>query len=367
MKQVKEWPYSNKSLKDLRGERWDDVPGFGELYQVSSYGRMKSLRRWRASGLNGGGYYTKEKILSQGLQESMNNLVLEPTYCLNIGLKQPGRSISRSTARYVYCVFVKSFDLDNKDLIVSYKDGGRNLHYSNLVLTDRSKLIKKSFRLGRHESTFTDARLPVRQLTMEGKLVATYASIKEAQDKTGFFFTAIAACIEGRTYQSHGFRWESPEKPRKRPVDKVKGKGLFNQYLWERLGRPRTSRSSPMTCLNLSPEDMPGGKWKELEGTEGAYQVSNLGRVKGLPRFKNQHMHVWTKGRIKRLVPDGSGSQPISCLLCSLSHKGKKYQQSVARLVYHHFVEQIDLSGKINRIKYRNKKCYDLKWKNLFI
>jgi hypothetical protein len=158
----------------------------------------------------------------------MNHVVGQLTYCLNVGLKRPGRAISRSVARYVYCVFVDSFDIDNKDLIVSYKDGdGRNLRYSNLFLTDRSQQSKKSFRLQGSWTTFREARLSVRQ------------------------------------------------------------------------------------------------------------------------------------------IPDGTKSQSTSCLLCQLSYKSKKYQQSVARLVYHHFVRKIDLNNKNIRLKYKNNKYYDLSWKNL--
>jgi hypothetical protein len=359
-------PYLNTALKDLRGEQWDDVPGFEGAYQVSTHGRVKSLRRWRASGNKGGGYYTREKILRQGLTQRMNRVVGQPTFCLNVKMKQPGRDISRSTARYVYCVFVRPIDLENKNLIVSYKDGdGRNLHYCNLLLTDRSEQGKKSFRLKRSWTTFSEAAVPVRQLTMDGKLVATYSSIKEAEDKTGIFFTAIAACIEGRTYQSHGFRWESPAKPPNGLATKNTAKDHFNYYLWEKLGRPKTSRQKPIAALNLSPEDMPGEEWKPVEGTDGAYLISNMGRIRALPRFKNGEKTVWTKGQIKKLIPDGTGLQPVSCLLCQFSHEGRKYQQSVARLVYHHFIRKINFFDKTIRIKYKNKKCYDLKWDNL--
>jgi len=366
LKKATAWPYLNLSLIDLRGERWDDVPGFEGAYQVSSHGRIKSVRRWRAAGKKDGGYYTQEKIRRQGLQQRMNHIVGQLTYCLNVGLKRSGRAISRSVARYVYCVFVESFDIDNKDLIVSYKDGdGRNLRYSNLFLTDRSQQSKKSFRLQRSWTTFCEARLSVRQLSIEGKLLAVYASLKDAQDKTGSSLTAIAACIEGRIYQSNGFRWESPSKTPKQLVVKTRAADFFNQYLWEKLGCPKTSRVRPIAALNLAPEDMAGEKWKPVEGTDSAYLISNMGRIKGLPRFKSGEKTVWTKGKVNRLIPDGTKSRSTSCLLCQLSCKGKKYQQSVARLVYHHFVRKIDLNNKNIRIKYKNNKCYDLSWKNL--
>jgi hypothetical protein len=357
-------PYQNLSLKDLPGETWRDIPGFEGEYEVSSHGRIKSLRRWRNSAA--GGYYTKEKIRKQGKRTSYNHLLGKSTYTIGIVLKKDGHGITRSTARYVYHAFVQPFEIEDQSITISYKDcDGQNLHYKNLFLTDRSGLNKRSFRLKRSEPKFWKDSLPVRQLTIDGKLVASYASLKEAQDNTGILFTAIAACVDGRTYQSHGFKWESPVKAKTdQPLHREQDQ-IFNEYLWQELGKPRTSKKRPIAALNLSIEDMGGERWKPIEGTEGHYQVSNYGRVKRCPGFKNGRLHIWTKASMKRLIPDGKPDRPVSCLLTTLSSAGRQYQQSVARLVYHHFVRKIDLHDKTIRVGYKNGKCYDLYSKNL--
>jgi hypothetical protein len=101
-------------------------------------GRINSLRRWRSSGRDGG-YYTKEIIRKQFARISKNNLLNHYTYTIGITFKKNGNSISSRTARYVYYAFVEPFDLHNKKLMISFKDyDGRNLHYKNLFLTDRS-------------------------------------------------------------------------------------------------------------------------------------------------------------------------------------------------------------------------------------
>lgn len=41
-----QYPYQNTSLKNIKGERWKDIPGFEGEYQLSNYGRLKSLDRW---------------------------------------------------------------------------------------------------------------------------------------------------------------------------------------------------------------------------------------------------------------------------------------------------------------------------------
>ncbi len=39
------YPFHNKSIKDIRNEEWKDIPGFEGVYQASSFGRIKSLDR----------------------------------------------------------------------------------------------------------------------------------------------------------------------------------------------------------------------------------------------------------------------------------------------------------------------------------
>jgi NUMOD4 motif len=362
------WPFANLHLEDLPEEVWRDIPGYDGDYQVSTYGRIKSLRRWRACGCNGAGYYTGERIRKQNVRRAKNHLIGKDIFCLGITLKKNGVNATTSTARCVYYAFVAPFDLANKDLVVSYKDwNGLNLHYSNLFLTGRSNTSKRSIRDQRSRPPFVDYKLPVRQLTMDGKLVAAYDSLKEAQDKTGFNFSAISSCIKGRIFQCYGYKWESPVSKKPSPPAKQETKDYFNEYLWRKLDKPRTSRKNPIPALNLSPHDLEGEKWKPIEGLNGAYLVSNLGRIKANPRFKHGRLHVWTKGTIKRLIPDAKDNRPTSCLTAQLTKGGRKYEQSVARLVYHHFVKKISLRDKSPRIKYRNCKCYDLHWKNLVL
>jgi hypothetical protein len=54
-------PHQNLSLEDIEGEIWKDIDGYDGCYQISSFGRVKSLSR---EMFNGKCYfYSKEKIL----------------------------------------------------------------------------------------------------------------------------------------------------------------------------------------------------------------------------------------------------------------------------------------------------------------
>ncbi len=57
-------PYKNLSIKDIKGEIWRDIQGYDGYYQVSSFGRIKSLSRV-IFNVRGYSYLKKEKIIKQ--------------------------------------------------------------------------------------------------------------------------------------------------------------------------------------------------------------------------------------------------------------------------------------------------------------
>lgn len=56
--------YSNRSLGNIEGEIWKDIPGYEGMYQVSNMGRVKSLERCVPCFGNGGHRVVKERIMS---------------------------------------------------------------------------------------------------------------------------------------------------------------------------------------------------------------------------------------------------------------------------------------------------------------
>jgi hypothetical protein len=360
----KEYPYQNLSLKTLKGEAWGDVPGYDGEYEVSNSGRIKSLRRWRASGRNTG-YYTKDRIRKPISSVRLNEHIGEKNYLISIALKQNGVSHTTAIARYMYYVFVEPFDINNPDIIVSYKDcNGRNLTPKNLFLTSRRELIKRSYQLKRCFPYWQNNKLPVLQLDMKNKVVAKFSSITEASTHTGFSLSAIAECMKGHIYQHKGYRWTGINGLNLNDKKKAKEE-FFNSYLWEKIGRPKTSKNNPIPVLNLSLKSCSGEQWKSVNGLNGSYQISNLGRIKSLARFKSNN--VWAKENIQRLIADIKPGRSGSSLLTPLTREGKKTQQSVARLVYFHFVKKFDMSDKMIIVSYKDGCFYNLSYKNLYL
>lgn len=75
--------------------------------------------------------------------------------------------------------------------------------------------------------------------------------------------------------------------------------------------------------------------WKDIKGYEGLYQVSNLGRVKGLDRYvKNNHSVRYVKERILKPNKNKDGYFTISFWV-----NGKMKQYYVHRLVAEAFLD----------------------------
>ena len=81
--------YKNLSLENIEGEEWRDVIGYNGLYQISSYGRVKSLR-------NKYGTY-REKILKQ---------LLNKFGYLQVNLNKEGKMKTFYVHRLVAQVFI---------------------------------------------------------------------------------------------------------------------------------------------------------------------------------------------------------------------------------------------------------------------
>jgi len=86
---------------------------------------------------------------------------------------------------------------------------------------------------------------------------------------------------------------------------------------------------------NLSIESLPNEEWRVVVGWEGLYQVSNLGRVKSLPRPRNAKHPYITKERILRPRKVGKDREYLSVALC---YEGRYKQEKVHRLVARAFI-----------------------------
>jgi hypothetical protein len=98
-------------------------------------------------------------------------------------------------------------------------------------------------------------------------------------------------------------------------------------------------------------------EWKDIEGYETYYQISNLGNVKGISRYvKNKHNTLsFIKEKIMKLCNDKDGYK----LVC-LTKNGNSKTCRVHFLVAKAFINknnESDVIDHINNIKYDNRVC----------
>lgn len=87
-------------------------------------------------------------------------------------------------------------------------------------------------------------------------------------------------------------------------------------------------------------------EWKDISGYEGRYQISNMGRVKSLPRIiKNGIGECHKKGRI--LKPQKAVKGYIRVTLCNEEYC-KPFK--IHRLVAEHFIPNPENKPQVNHI-----------------
>lgn len=161
-------------------EIWRSISGFEGLYEVSSYGNVRSLcaGRWRC--------------------EMMRKPVPDKDGYLTVNLKKDGKYTNTKIHRLVATAF-----LQNPDNLpeVNHKDENKaNNHVENLEWCTRQ-----------YNQTYNDQMKrfckPVIQLSNDGQEIARYESVRTAGISTGTNESCISSVLNGKRRKAGGFRW----------------------------------------------------------------------------------------------------------------------------------------------------------------
>lgn len=97
--------------------------------------------------------------------------------------------------------------------------------------------------------------------------------------------------------------------------------------------------------------------WKDIQGYEGLYQVSNLGRVRSLNKYDRRGR--FKEGKIKLISDNGNGY----CVV-NLKVDGEQKSRSVHRLVAQAFIPNPNNLPEINHIdgNKKNNTISNLEW-----
>jgi hypothetical protein len=134
----------------MENEIWKDIPNYEGVYQVSNFGRVKSLPRIR-NHRNNTSYYTKEKIV--------NGNIVRGGY-LSFGLNKNSKIKHYRIHQIVAMAFLGHKPNGTSDIVVDHIDDNRiNNRVENLrLVTQRENTSKrvrgKSKYLGAHWHSF---------------------------------------------------------------------------------------------------------------------------------------------------------------------------------------------------------------------
>jgi len=179
-------------------EVWSDVVGYEGRYQVSNFGRVMSLKRYKT----GGGI----------LRQSLSNAGY-----LKVGLYKESTHKNHNVHRLVALAFIPKDGCE----FVNHIDGNKvNNKVENLEWCSRSDNQKHAFRMGlqkvnliaAREAAWKKTRKSILQYTIGHDFIKEYVSVSEAAKETGIKRTAISQCLIGNSSQSGGFLWEYKSK-----------------------------------------------------------------------------------------------------------------------------------------------------------
>lgn len=185
-------------------EIWKDVAGYENIYQISNFGRVKSIDRL-ANHVNG--------------MRFVSGRILKPNTCqsyLNVSLSKNGKMKRFTIHRLVAVAFISN---PNNLPQINHIDGDKlNNNFANLEwcsASDNQKhaykiKLKKSANLGKFGKEHHLSRA-ISQYDIYGNLVNKFFSTREANRETLINQGSIAACARGERRTAGGFIWQYEE------------------------------------------------------------------------------------------------------------------------------------------------------------
>lgn len=181
-------------------ENWRDIKEYEGLYQVSNFGRVRSLDRYVNNRHKNGNKLVKGKLLKQ---VKLSGGYLGVTLCKNNVIKT--HSVHRLVAQAFKpnpqnkkCVnHLNKIRTDNRAENLewcTYKENNNWLDHNELVSKAKTNNKKVS--------------KPVEQYTLDGVFVKEYPSAKEAQRQTGISNSNIIQCCQSKRKYAGGFIWK---------------------------------------------------------------------------------------------------------------------------------------------------------------
>jgi hypothetical protein len=308
-------------------EIWKDVQGFEGLYMVSSHARVLSLGRTIEYPLKGRSNSVPHLCRRTYPQKYLKPFPSGLRGDVAVDLLKDGKSTTYLISRLVAQHFVPN--LENKEE-VNHKDHDcTNNHFSNLEWVTRAENIEYSLKAGVFSHS-TIAR-KIYRYSLDGQLLAIYDSIRKAGNALKVKNTsAIVRCAKKQIKTAYGCVWSY-------------------EAIFFRVPKPK-----PLQQIALDLEE-----WKDIEGFEGLYQISSLGRVQSLERKCPGGNNIRT---VPAKILSMGNSRGYN--LVHLAKNGKMYPFRVHCLVAKHFIPNPENKPLINHknLDKKDNRQSNLEW-----
>ena len=193
----------------MENEIWKDIEGYEGIYQVSNFGRIRSLDRYITKP------HPRNGVLTQ-YRKKGQIIATHPTRngYINAVLKKDGKKENHRVHRLVAKAFVPGY-FDGAD--VNHKDCNRqNNRADNLEWMTRRDNLKYSNgdTASAMEQIHRSQRKPIIQMTMDGEHIREWPSIHSAH----LALRLDSKSLSGACYQKYGlktcggYRWKFKEK-----------------------------------------------------------------------------------------------------------------------------------------------------------
>jgi hypothetical protein len=284
----------NLSLENLPGEAWKDVPGLDGVAELSNYGRVKTVRRWVERAGIGGGFWKKDRILTNRVQVQELVYLKRKKYQLAVSVGFEGKKYSFAIGRMVHYLFVKKFKLEDRHILTSYKDGNPfNVHYQNLLLTTSSLSIINAYNKDhRPLECFGNKANSIVQYDKKGKKIATFKSIYQAARATALKMSTITGQLKNGIGYTGGFIWRYE-------------KGASNNKVVTPAIRNKMASVQFHTEV-ISQYDLSGKKLTEFENLNVAAKVVSIqpNQIKRVieGKLSSAAGYYWQLGKGKKMV-----------------------------------------------------------------
>lgn len=198
----------------MENELWKPIHGFDELYEISSFGRVKSVEHFIVRG-NSNHARVPSKIIKPWINAKGY---------LCVALHKDGASYKKKVHRLVAEAFIENPDckphIDHIDTNKS-NNAVSNLRWvtpsenkNNPITVElhrktqlKKEVVEKCMR-GRELVNGKTRRIPVNQFDKEGNFMARYESMNEAARVTGIGSNFISPACAGKIKYAGGYLWE---------------------------------------------------------------------------------------------------------------------------------------------------------------